>query len=175
MVCFCSVYLRVELCCVRCPVCSPWLWHLKLGELQGSGEYSEEDHRCLCSGYGVKLGVIVVMARARDTFHLLDTGCVAHGTCVNYAGINEDMWWFTGDTADCLGYFLSLVGQHGLISDYVPDVVGFRGCHDGENLFNFRSAHVHFGRHMWFTSSLTVVMTNVLLMVKSILFQTGRL
>ena len=61
-------------------------------------------------------------------FHLLDTGRVAQGTCVIDAGIDEDTWWFTGDTAECLGCSLPLVGQHGLVSGCVSDVEGFRVC-----------------------------------------------
>ena len=61
-------------------------------------------------------------------FHLLDTGRVAQGTCVTGAGIDEDTWWFTGDTAECLGCSLPLVGQHGLVSGCVSDVEGFRVC-----------------------------------------------
>ena len=102
MLCFCSVHLRVELCCVRWSECSTWSWYLKLGELQGSREYSEEDRRWLCSVY--------------------------EGTCVTGAGIDEDTWWFTGDTAECLGCSLPLVGQHGLVSGCVSDVEGFRVC-----------------------------------------------
>lgn len=102
MLCFCSVHLRVELCCVRWSGCSTWSWYLKLGELQGSREYSEEDRRWLCSVY--------------------------EGTCVTGAGIDEDTWWFTGDTAECLGCSLPLVGQHGLVSGCVSDVEGFRVC-----------------------------------------------
>ena len=62
MFCLCSVDLRVELCCVRWSVCSTWLWHLKLGELQGSREYNEEDRRWFCSVYEVKLDVKVAIA-----------------------------------------------------------------------------------------------------------------
>ena len=102
MLCFCSVHLRVELCCVRWSECSTWSWYLKLGELQGSREYSEEDRRWLCSVY--------------------------EGTCVTDADIDEDTWWFTGDTAECLGCSLPLVGQHGLVSGCVSDVEGFRVC-----------------------------------------------
>ena len=102
MLCLCSVHLRVELCCVRWSECSTWSWYLKLGELQGSREYSEEDRRWLCSVY--------------------------EGTCVTDAGIDEDTWWFTGDTAECLGCSLPLVGQHGLVSGCVSDVEGFRVC-----------------------------------------------
>ena len=79
-----------------------WSWYLKLGELQGSREYSEGDRRWLCSVFG--------------------------GTCVTDAGIDEDTWWFTGDTAECLGCSLPLVGQHGLVSGCVSDVEGFRVC-----------------------------------------------
>ena len=64
---FCSVYLRVELCCVRWSVCSTWLWHLKLGELQGSREYNEEDRRWFCSVYEVKLDVTIVIANFHDS------------------------------------------------------------------------------------------------------------
>ena len=102
MLYFCSVHLRVESCCVRWSGCSTWSWYLRLGELQGSREYSEEDRRWLCSVY--------------------------EGTCVTDAGIDEDTWWFTGDTAVCLGCSLPLVGQHGLVSGCVSDVEGFRVC-----------------------------------------------
>ena len=134
---------------------------MKLGELQGSREYSEEDRRWLCSVFGVRLDVTIVIARTHAVasklwvlvhwyamirldmvslscgllsiygltwFHLLDTGRVAQGTCVIGAGIDEDTWWFTGDTAEWLGCSLPLVGQLGLASDCVPNVVGFRGC-----------------------------------------------
>ena len=55
-------------------------------------------------------------------FHFLDTGCAAQGTCVTHVGVDEDMWWFTGDTAECLEGFLPLVEEHGFISGCVPAV-----------------------------------------------------
>ena len=61
-------------------------------------------------------------------FYLLDTRRVAQGTCVIDVGIDEDMWWFTGDIVECLGCSLPLVGQHGLVSGCVSDVEGFRVC-----------------------------------------------
>ena len=57
----------MELCCVRWSVCSTWLWYLKLGELQGSREYNEEDRRWFCSVYEVKLDVTIVIANFHDS------------------------------------------------------------------------------------------------------------
>ena len=189
MFCLCSVDLRVELCCVRWSVCSTWLWHLKLGELQGSREYNEEDRRWFCSVYEVKLDVKVAIASFHAAasrlcvlvhwdaitrldmvslscgllsiygltwFYFLETGRVAQGTCVIDVGIDEDMWWLVGETAEFLEYFLRFVEEHRLIGSCVPvlgngpywwaalvmnvtllgldvqnsvmDVVGFRGC-----------------------------------------------
>ena len=48
-------------------------------------------------------------------FDFLETGRVAQGTCVIDIGIDEDMWWLIGETAEFLEYFLPLVEEHGLI------------------------------------------------------------
>ena len=40
---------------------------MKLGELQGSREYNEEDRRWFCSVYEVKLDVTIVIANFHDS------------------------------------------------------------------------------------------------------------
>ena len=120
------------------------------------------------------------------------TSVLAHRFCMGLTPLRRNMMikidgtlilasraWFSGAMVIFSGFVHGVVTSPFALSQrcaFLHGANAFTPEHDGEFYgFNFRSAHVHFGRHMWFiTSSLTIVMTNVLLMVKSIFIQTFR-